>query len=381
LRSAIDAVFPKKHMRHSSEGRLLMRCLVGLLWVFALGAVPLVGCAEGDTGTGGTGGMAGVGGTGGTAGVGGTGGMAGVGGTGGTAGVGGTGGMAGDGGAGGGGSGGIDEIGPRVLETTPANGATTVAVDTAVVASFDEDLDAATVSITTVLLTAPGDVPIPATVTYADRMATLTPADRLPGNAFMTATIKADVQDVAGNTLASDFTWTFTTDYGTDVVYGAQEFTVRDIFPPDGIPDVFVGGTPPPRTLLIKQGTEDRAIVEFDIQRFPEDVLSAQLDFHSHTLDPGGPSTRIGVYRFVGNGVPDLSDFSRTNTLFASEVGANEATNKAHTLDITAELENARAGGVQYLGLLFLAEDTDDRFNLIESTSDPDQAPRLTVTY
>jgi len=330
-----------------------MRCLVGLLWVFALGAVPLVGCAEGDTGTGGTGGMAGDGGTGG---------------------------MAGDGGAGGGGSGGIDEIGPRVVETTPANGATTVAVDTVVVASFDEDLDAATVSITTVLLTAPGDVPIPATVTYADRMATLMPADRLPGNAFMTATIKADVRDVAGNTLGSDFTWTFTTDYGTDVVYGAQEFTVRDI-PPDGIPDVFVGGTPPPRTLLIKKGTEDRAIVEFDIQRFPEDVLSAQLDFHSHTLDPGGPSTRIGVYRFVGNGVPDLSDFSQTGTLFASEVGANEATNKAHTVDITAVLENARAGGVQYLGLLFLAEDTDDRFNLIESTSDPGQAPRLTVTY
>ena len=277
--------------------------------------------------------------------------------------------------------GGVDAAeGLRVVSTIPANGETAVAVDLAIVITVTEDLDPNTVTPSTVLLSDPDGAAIQATVTYESLTITVTPIDRLPGNAFITATMTTAVRDLAGNSLETDFSWTFETDYGTEVIYGLQEFTVRDT-PVDGNPDVFVGGAPPPRLLFIKKGTEDRAIVEFDIERYPVDIFSAQLDFHSHTLDPLGASTRLEVYTFDGNGVPDLADFSRTQALLASDFGSNEATDKPHSFDVTAVLRDARQRGVRFFGLLWAAEDTDDRFDLDVSTDNPNTAPRLTIVY
>jgi hypothetical protein len=260
-------------------------------------------------------------------------------------------------------------------------GATAADVNASIVIMFDRALDAATVTATSAVLTGPGGTTIPATVSGADQTITITPATRLPGNAFMTAKVTTQVRDTTGTPLAADFSWTFTTGYGTTALFGAQEFTVRDI-PPDGIPDVFVGGTPPPRILFIKKGTEDRSLVEFDISQFPTDVMSARLDFDSTTLDPGGPSTRIAVYIYDGNGVADLADFTRTQTLFAEDFGANDNLHKSHSFDVTSQLENARSRGVHFLGFLMLAEDTNDRFDLIASTDmPPTGAPRLIVTF
>src|SRR5262249_14213918 len=160
---------------------------------------------------------------------------------------------------------------------TPANGATSAAVDAVITIVFDEPLDATTATPASAQLTGPGGGTIAAMVDCQDRTITITPTRRLPGNAFMTGKVSTQIRDVAGNPLAAEFSWTFTTGVGTDVILGAQEFTVRDI-PPDGVPDVFVGGTPPPRILFIKKGTEDRAIVEFDISRFPTTIVSAKLD-------------------------------------------------------------------------------------------------------
>jgi len=271
--------------------------------------------------------------------------------------------------------------GLHVTETLPANGVAGADVMAPIVVTFNKPLSAVTVSTTSATISGPGGTSIPATVAATDRQLTITPSQRLPGNAFLTATVTTQVQDVAGEALTTDFSWTFTTGYGTTKLYGAQEFTPRDI-PPDGVADVFVGGTPPPRILFIKKGTEDRSVVEFDISQFPTDVMTATLSFDSTTLDPGGGSTRIAVYIFDGNGVADLSDFSRTQTLFAEDFGANDANHKTQTYDVTAQIENARTRGIHYLGFLFLAEDTTDRFSLIASTDNPNTgAPQLTVTY
>jgi hypothetical protein len=271
--------------------------------------------------------------------------------------------------------------GLHVAQTTPSNGATAVDVAAPLTVTFDKQLDAASVTSTSATLTSTGGVSIAATVAATDHQLTLTPSQRLPGNAFMTATVTTQVHDAAGEALSADFSWTFTTGVGTTLIFGAQEFTVRDI-PVDGNPDVFVGGTPPPRILFIKKGTEDRSVVEFDISQFPTDVQSAKLTFDSTTLDPGGPSTRIAVYIFDGNGLPDLADFSRTQTLFAEDVGATDANHKTHTFDVTSQLENARTRGIHFLGFMLLAEDTNDRFDLIASTENPNTgAPQLIVVY
>ena len=265
---------------------------------------------------------------------------------------------------------------PKIVNTLPSDAEVDVAVSGAIQAVFDKDLSSNTVTAASVVLTGPNNAAIESNVTYANRTITLTPVDRLPGNALMSATIKSTVTDSDGNRLDTDIVWTFTTGYGTDIVHGSKEFSVsRTAFG-----DKFVGGTPPSATLLVRKRTEDRAIVEFDVQRFPSDVASAQLDFHSQTETPDNGSTRIDIFRFDGNGIADLADFD-AGVLFTSEWGANTSDRKPHTIDITEVLEDARQRGIRYLGLAFRARDLVNPFQLIPSQGNPDQAPRLTVTY
>jgi len=56
-----------------------------------------------------------------------------------------------------------------------------------------------------------GSTPIDGTVTYAGNVGTFNPASNLANNTTYTATIKTLVMDLAGNALASDKVWSFTT--------------------------------------------------------------------------------------------------------------------------------------------------------------------------
>ncbi|WP_083510347.1 phytase [Pseudarthrobacter sulfonivorans] len=109
-----------------------------------------------------------------------------------------------------------DTTAPTVTGTSPAAGATGVAVTANVTGSFSEAMDASTVTSSTFTLTGPGTTPVPAAVTYssAGNIATLNPNADLTANTTYTATIESGpngVKDVAGNALATDRTWTFTT--------------------------------------------------------------------------------------------------------------------------------------------------------------------------
>jgi hypothetical protein len=103
----------------------------------------------------------------------------------------------------------------------PANGATTVATTTAVTVTFSEAVDPATISASTLELRTPTNTLVPATVTYnaATTTATLTPSSALVANTAYAATVQGGttaprVTDLAGNGLATDVTWSFTTGGG-----------------------------------------------------------------------------------------------------------------------------------------------------------------------
>ncbi|WP_236782970.1 CBM96 family carbohydrate-binding protein [Arthrobacter sp. QXT-31] len=122
--------------------------------------------------------------------------------------------LSGAGGVGGGGDAG-DTTAPTVTATSPAAGATGVAVAVNATGSFSEPMDAATLTSDTFTLRT-GTTTVPAAVTYnsADRVATLNPDADLTAGTTYTATIKsgtAGVKDAAGNALATDRTWQFTT--------------------------------------------------------------------------------------------------------------------------------------------------------------------------
>ena len=113
---------------------------------------------------------------------------------------------------------GPDTTPPTVTATSPAAGATSVGVSAAVTATFSEALDPATVTGSTFDLRDGGGAPVPATVAYdaSTRTATLTPASSLAWGTTFTARVHGGaaaphVTDAAGNPLAADVAWSFTT--------------------------------------------------------------------------------------------------------------------------------------------------------------------------
>jgi len=108
-----------------------------------------------------------------------------------------------------------DTTAPTVTFVSPANLATNVPVNTAVAATFSEAMDPTTISTTTFTLYN-GIVPVTGTVVYAGLTATFTPSVPLLFNTVYTATVTTGAEDLAGNALANDYIWTFTTGAAPD---------------------------------------------------------------------------------------------------------------------------------------------------------------------
>jgi Tol biopolymer transport system component len=101
---------------------------------------------------------------------------------------------------------------PVVNATGITNGATGVAVNSAISATFSEALDASTINTSTFTLNGPSGL-VAGTVTYntTTNTATFTPSVALAYNMTYTATITTGVKDLDGNPFASNYSWSFTT--------------------------------------------------------------------------------------------------------------------------------------------------------------------------
>ena len=104
---------------------------------------------------------------------------------------------------------------PTITGQSPSAGATGVAVSTNVSATFSEAMNAATLTTSTFTLVRQGTTtPLAATVSYASQVATLDPTTNLAASTTYVATVKggaSGAKDVAGNALAADVSWSFTT--------------------------------------------------------------------------------------------------------------------------------------------------------------------------
>jgi hypothetical protein len=100
---------------------------------------------------------------------------------------------------------------PTVISVTPVL-TTGICPSTTVTATFSEAMNPATINTTTFTLTA-GTPPVAVTgvVTYAGSTATFTPSSALALSTLYTATITTGAQDLNGDALASNYTWSFTT--------------------------------------------------------------------------------------------------------------------------------------------------------------------------
>ena len=103
-----------------------------------------------------------------------------------------------------------DTTAPTVISTNPANAATGVPLNQKIAATFSKGMDAGTITATTFTLKQ-GTTAVGGTVTYVGTTATFTPTANLTASTVYTATITTGAKDLAGNALASNFVWTFTT--------------------------------------------------------------------------------------------------------------------------------------------------------------------------
>ena len=115
----------------------------------------------------------------------------------------------------------LDSTRPTITTLTPADAATGVGTDTDVSARFDEPMDPATITASNVSLRTTAGAAVTTTLSYdsTTRTATLEPQTALLQSTNYTATVKGGatgVKDLAGNALASDRTWTFTTGVNAD---------------------------------------------------------------------------------------------------------------------------------------------------------------------
>ena len=97
---------------------------------------------------------------------------------------------------------------PAVTSETPASGATSVAMSMAPTATFNEAMQASTISFT--LKSSSGTVAGSASYNSTTNVTTFTPTSALGSNTTYTATISGD-QSVSGVPMTSAVSWSFTT--------------------------------------------------------------------------------------------------------------------------------------------------------------------------
>ncbi|MBC7785718.1 MAG: DUF3494 domain-containing protein [Burkholderiales bacterium] len=113
-----------------------------------------------------------------------------------------------------------DTTAPTVSLTSPTDLQTNVVLNKTIAATFGESMDPATITSLTFTLNGPSSTAVTGTVSYdaLSKIASFTPSSELDPNTVYTATINGGVNgvtDLAGNVLASDKVWSFTT--GTQV--------------------------------------------------------------------------------------------------------------------------------------------------------------------
>jgi hypothetical protein len=132
-----------------------------------------------------------------------------------------------------------DTISPTVVTTFPALNGGAVATNTAVAVTFSEAIDPATINEQTFILMKDGATPVAGSVTYVGTTALFRPSVNFLASASYTAKITVGVKDLAGNALAANFIWGFTTGSESD----QQAPQLQSVSPSNGAQNVPVDST------------------------------------------------------------------------------------------------------------------------------------------
>jgi hypothetical protein len=196
-----------------------------------------------------------------------------------------------------------DVTAPQVMGISPGDGFTDVPINARVSVLFDEPVQP--LSIDQVTLTGSGPVDVIRSLSNANRLLTLTPRVPLAGNTLHTLNI-AGVRDLAGNTLASPVSISFTTGAAADL----RSPTVATVTPTNG-----ATGVPTTTTVEVHFSEPiDRTSVgssQFQLLNPSFTPVAGTIvvaaDGLSATFTPSAPLTPSSVYRPRVSNVLDLA--------------------------------------------------------------------------
>ncbi|BAX81239.1 Ig-like domain-containing protein [Labilibaculum antarcticum] len=104
-----------------------------------------------------------------------------------------------------------DETSPKINSTDPLDNAVDIIRSKKITAEFSEEMDALTITNSTFTVMEGSNV-VSGAVDYSGTTATFTPDNSLVAATTYTATLTTEVKDLAGNALAADKEWSFTTE-------------------------------------------------------------------------------------------------------------------------------------------------------------------------
>ena len=105
---------------------------------------------------------------------------------------------------------GLTGVCPIVISTSPLDNASAVSLSTTVNATFNEEINPASITAVTFTLRQ-GTTPIAGVLAYNGTTASFTPTNNLAPNTKYTGTVTMGVKDMAGNSPIADYVWNFTT--------------------------------------------------------------------------------------------------------------------------------------------------------------------------
>jgi WD40 repeat protein/methionine-rich copper-binding protein CopC len=202
---------------------------------------------------------------------------------------------------------GPDTTPPTVSSTSPVDNATGVATNAQITAVFNESLDPATVTSTTATLTGPGGTSIAVGVSYDanNRSVVMQPSSLLSPTTTYTAQLEGGISgpritDLAGNALAADKVWTFTTGAAGPCDTPANAIVSENCKPGNPASEWDING-----------------VGDTSIQGFATDISVNQGDTVQFKIDTTAPSYRIDIYRlgyYGGQGARKVATIPATAT-------------------------------------------------------------------
>jgi predicted small lipoprotein YifL len=121
-----------------------------------------------------------------------------------------------------------DKTSPTVISVIPANGAQNIPINSSVIITFSEAMDASTINGQTIILSA-GNSNVQGVVTYSGVTAIFKPTSNLNPKTIYTVAVEAGVKDAAGNAMSSPYGYIFIT--GIDAQQDITPPRVVDVQP------------------------------------------------------------------------------------------------------------------------------------------------------